>query len=86
MGFGSVFTAFGVGLFGLVTSLGIFIIELMTSGYGVCRKLMNAYNYRHDLPTIGRTFDGALRNEVSGHRHMRYRTDRELFTDCLIAD
>ena len=69
MGFGSVFTAFGVGLFGLVTSFGIFIIEIMTSGYGICRKLMNAYNYRHDVPTTGST----LRIEAPSYRHMRYR-------------
>ena len=49
MGFESVFTAFGMGLLGLGLSLALFMVELMTSGFAVCRKLMNAYNYRHDV-------------------------------------
>ena len=42
----NVFTAFGVGLLGVVISLGLFIMEKITTRYGFFKKLFNAYNYR----------------------------------------
>ena len=45
----NVFTAFGVGLLGLIISLGLFLIELVTASYRGCKKLMNVYNYRIDV-------------------------------------
>ena len=46
--FGTVFTAFGVVLFGLSLSLGLLLIEIITTKYGHvrCKRIMNAYNYR----------------------------------------
>ena len=49
MGFGNVFTAFGVGLLGLTISLVFFAIELVTTAFGCCKKMMNAYNYRIEI-------------------------------------
>ena len=46
LGFENVFTAFGVGLLGLITSLGLFVLEKITTRYGFFKKLFNAYNYR----------------------------------------
>ena len=46
MGWPNVFTAFGVGFLGITISLGLFIIELLTTAAGCCKKMMNAYNYR----------------------------------------
>ena len=46
----NVFTAFVVGLLGLMISIGLFIIETITAKYGSggCKDMMNAYNYRID--------------------------------------
>ena len=48
MGWGNVFTAFGVALLGLAISLVLFMIELVTAALGCCKRMMNAYNYRID--------------------------------------
>ena len=44
--FGNVFTAFGVPLLGLFLSVCLFLVEIITSKYGCCKKAMNTYNYR----------------------------------------
>ena len=44
--FGNVFTAFGVTLLGLFLSVCLFLVEIITSKYGCCKKAMNTYNYR----------------------------------------
>ena len=48
LSFENVFTAFGVGLLGLIISFGLLLIEMITSKYGRggCKRLLNAYNYR----------------------------------------
>ena len=40
----NVFTAFGVGLFGLIISFGLLVIETITAKYGSggCKNIMNA--------------------------------------------
>ena len=50
MGFPNVFTAFGVVLFGLMISIGLFVIEVIAAkcGNAGCKEMMNAYNYRID--------------------------------------
>ena len=50
LAFVNVFTAFVVGLLGLIISIGLFIIETITAKYGTggCKDMMNAYNYRID--------------------------------------
>ena len=37
--------AFGVTLLGLSLSVCLFLVEIITSKYGCCKKSMNAYNY-----------------------------------------
>ena len=46
--FGTMFTAFGVVLFGLSLSLALLLIEIIATKYGPgrCKRIMNAYNYR----------------------------------------
>ena len=48
LAFVNVFTAFVVGLLGLMISIGLFIMEMITAKYGSggCKDMMNAYNYR----------------------------------------
>ena len=46
MGWANVFTAFGVVLLGMTISFVLFIIELLTTAAGCCKRMMNAYNYR----------------------------------------
>ena len=50
LGFVNVFTAFGIGLLGLIISFVLLLIEMLTAKYGTgnCKKLLNAYNYRID--------------------------------------
>ena len=50
LAFVNVFTAFVVGLLGLMISIGLFMIEVFTAKYGTggCKEMMNAYNYRID--------------------------------------
>ena len=50
LAFVNVFTAFVVGLLGLIISIGLFIMEMITAKYGSggCKEVMNAYNYRID--------------------------------------
>ena len=50
LAFVNVFTAFVVGLIGLMISIGLFIVEMITAKYGSggCKETMNAYNYRID--------------------------------------
>ena len=68
LGWMNVFTAFGVGLFGLIISLGLFLTELVTASFRGCRKLMNAYNYRIDVeeykPHIGHGGVKSIKIEV----------------------
>ena len=45
LGFVNVFTAFGVGLLGVVISLGLFTMEKVTTRYRFFKKLFK-YNYR----------------------------------------
>ena len=44
----NLFTAFGVGLVGLIVSFGLLMIEAITAKYGSggCKNIMNAYNYK----------------------------------------
>ena len=51
MGWPAVFTAFGVVVLGIALSLGLFIIEILTSRAGYGKKMLNAYNYQIDLET-----------------------------------
>ena len=44
--FGNVFTAFAVPLLGLFLSICFFLLEIITSKFGCCKKAINAYNYR----------------------------------------
>ena len=50
LGFVNVFTAFGVAFFGLMISIGLFMIEMIAAkcGNAGCKEIMNAYNYRID--------------------------------------
>ena len=50
LAFVNVFTAFVVGLLGLMISIGLFIMEMITAKYGSggCKEILNAYNYRID--------------------------------------
>ena len=47
----NVFTAFGVGLFGLIISFGLLVIETITAKYGSggCKNIMDAYNYKNNV-------------------------------------
>ena len=71
LGFGNVFTAFGVALLGITFSLVLFLIELVTAAFGCCKKMMNAYNYRIDTrPNSGnvqsrRNFERVSRIKIS---------------------
>ena len=46
--FGNVFTAFAVPLLGLFLSVCFFLLEMITSKFGCCKKAINAYNYKID--------------------------------------
>ena len=45
----NVFTAFGVGLVGLIVSFGLLMIEAITAKYGSggCKNIMNAYEAKN---------------------------------------
>ena len=69
LSFGTVFTAFGVGLLGLGLSFALLLIEIITAKYGRCRRIMNAYNYRIESqsnpPDMGGNMDNRRQLPIS---------------------